>query len=100
MGDSILSGLREHKLLRRKMIKKPTFPGATITNMKLFAVPLPKKKLDKVIAHVGTNETSHFTADEMFKNMKELRLLIQKMVPSAKIIISSPDLCIDKANYE
>ena len=32
--------------------------------------------------------------------MKELRLLIQKMVPSAKIIISSPVLCVDKANLD
>ena len=32
--------------------------------------------------------------------MKELRLLIQKMVPSAKIIISSPGLRVDKANSD
>ena len=36
----------------------------------------------------------------MFKNMKELRLLIQNMVPSAKIIISSPVLLVDKANSD
>ena len=59
-----------------------------------------KKKPDKVIIHVGTNAALHFTPDEMFKNMKELRLLIQKMVPSAKIIISSPVIRVDKANSD
>ena len=81
---------------RRKMIKVRTFPGATTSDMKLFAVPLLKKKPDKVIAHVGTNDAFQFTPDEIFKNMKELRLLIQKMTPSAKIIISSPVLRVEK----
>ena len=85
---------------RRKMIKLRTFPGATISNIKLFAVPLLKKKLGKIIVHVDTNDAPHFTPDEMFENMKELRFLIQKMVPSAKIIISSPILLVDKANSD
>ena len=46
--------------------------------MRLFAVPLLKKKPDKVIVHVGTNDSPHFTPDEMFKNMKKLCYLIQK----------------------
>ena len=98
MGDSILSGLREYKMSRRKAIKVRTLPGVTVNDMKFFAVPLLKKKPDKVIIHVGTNDAPHFTPDEMFKNKKELHLLIQKMVPSAKIIISSPVICVDKAN--
>ena len=88
MGDSILSALRKYKMSRKKTIKVRTFPGATINEMKFFAVPLLKKKPDKVIIHVGNNDVPHFTPDEIFKNMKELCLLIQKMVPSAKIIIS------------
>ena len=100
MGDSILSGLREYKMSRRKTIKVRTFPGATINDMKFFVVPLLKKKPDKVIIHVGTNDAPHFIPDEMFKNMKELRLLIQKLVPSAKIIISSPVIRVDKANSD
>ena len=81
MDNSILSGLREYKMLGRKTIKVRTFPGATINDMKFFAVPLLKKKPDKVIIHVGAYDTPRFTPDEMFKSMKELRLLIQKMVP-------------------
>ena len=36
----------------------------------------------------------------MFKNMKELRLLIQKIVTSAKMNIWSPILCVDDENSE
>ena len=81
---------------RRKTIKVRTFPGATINDMKFFALPLLKKKSDVVIIHVGTDDAPHFTPDEMFKNMKELLLLIQKMVPSGKIIISTPVIRVDK----
>ena len=94
MRNSILLGLREYKMSRRKTIKVRTFSGATINDMKSFAVPLLKKKTDKVIIHVSTNYAPQF------KNMKELRLLIQKMVPSAKVIISSPVIRVDKANFD
>ena len=100
MGDSILSGLREYKMSRRKTIKVRIFPVATIKDMEFFAVPLLKKKTDKVIIHLGTNDAPHLPPDEMFKNMKELRLMIQRIVLSAKIIISSPALRVDKANSD
>ena len=85
---------------RRKMLKVRTFPDVTMSDMKHFTVPLLNKKPDKVIVHACTNDVPHSTPNEMFKNTKELRLLIQKMVPSAKIIISSPVLCVDKANLD
>ena len=62
------------------MIKVQTVADATISDMKLFAVPLLKKKPDKVTVHVDTNDCPHFTLDEMFKNMKKLYLLRQKVV--------------------
>ena len=100
MDDSTVSGLRLYKMLRRKMFKVRTVPGATISDMKLFAVPLLKKEPDKVIVHVDTNDAPNFTPDELFKNMKELYLLRQKVVPSAKIIILSPVLRVDTANSD
>ena len=100
MSDSILSSLREYKMSRRKIIKVLTFPGSTMSDMKLFAVSMLKKKSLKVIVHVGTNGAPHFIQDEIFKSIKELCLSIQKMVPSAKIIILSPVLCVSKANLD
>ena len=100
MGDSILSGLLEYKMSRGKAIKVQTFPDAAINDMKFFVAPLPMKKPDKVISRVGINDAPHFTPDEMFENMKELRLLIQKMVPAAKVIISSPVIRVNKAHSD
>ena len=73
--------------MRRKMIKVQTFPGATISDMKIFTVPLLKERLDKVIVAVGTTDALYYTLDEIFKDMKEVRLLIQKMIPSTKTTI-------------
>ena len=64
MGDSILSGFREYKMSRRKTIKVRTFPGATINEMKFFAAPLLKKKPDKVIIRLCTNDAPQFTPDD------------------------------------
>ena len=100
MGDSILSSLREYKMSRWKTIKVRTFPGATVNDMKFFAVFLLKKESDKVIIHVGTNDAPHFAPDEMFTNVKEPRLLIQKMVPAPKVIILSPVIHVHKANSD
>ena len=61
IADSILSSLCEYKMSIRKTVKVRTFLGATINDMKFFAVLLLKKKLDKVIIHVGTNDAPHFT---------------------------------------
>ena len=40
MGDSILSGLREHQMSRRRSLEVSYFPGAAIANMKYYSVPL------------------------------------------------------------
>ena len=50
--------------------KMRTFSRATISDMKVFAVPMPKKKPENVIAHVGTNNAPHLTPNEMCKNLK------------------------------
>ena len=55
-GDSILSGLRENKMSRRKLIKIRTFPGAAIQNIRFFIVPNLKENPEKIVRHVRTND--------------------------------------------
>ena len=43
MGDSILPGLREHKMSHRRFLKVCYFPGARIADMKHYSVPLLMK---------------------------------------------------------
>ena len=74
IGDSILSGLREFKMSKWKTIKIPTFPGATIGDMKFFIIPQLRKSPDKIVLHVGTNDVPHTTPKEMFKAIIDLKL--------------------------
>lgn len=59
-----------------KFTKGKTFPGANINDNIFFKESLLKKKLDKVVVRVGTNDASHSTPNEMFQDLKELRLLV------------------------
>ena len=98
IGDSILSGLREFKMSKRKTIKVRTFPDATIGDIKFFIIPHLTKNPDKILLHVGTNDAPHATPKEMFNAIKDLKSFIQKYVPESKIIISTPVLRVDKVN--
>lgn len=54
-GDSIISGLREHKFVGLGNKKVRSFPGATILDMKDHIKPLIRKKPSKIILHISTN---------------------------------------------
>ena len=98
IGDSILCGLKESKMSQKRLIKDRTFPGVIIQDMKFFVVPHLKKKPDNIIIHVGTNNAHHSSSHEMFHEIKSLRNLILKYLPSARITIFTPVLRIDKAH--
>ena len=65
--------------------------------MTIFVVTLLKKKPDKIIVHVDSNDAPYLF-HKCFKNVKELGISIQKMAPSTKILFSSPVLPAEKAN--
>ena len=98
IGDSILPGLREFKMSKRKAIKVRTFSGATIGDIKFFVIPHLRKNPDKIVLHVGTNDAPHATPKEMFNAIIDLKSFIQKYAPESKIIISTPVLRVDKAD--
>ena len=67
IGDSILSDLREYKMSKRKAIKIRTFPGATIADINLFIILHLRKIPDKIVLHVGTNDSPYASPEEMLK---------------------------------
>ena len=69
VGDSVVSGLRESKMSFRRNIKIRFFPGARIQDMYYYLVPLLRKRPDKIILHVGTNDVPHMKADEMLEEL-------------------------------
>ena len=70
MGDSILSGLREHKMNHRRSLKVRYFPGARIADMKHYSVPLLMKQPERIILHIGTNDAPFLTPENMFICLK------------------------------
>ena len=96
VGDSVVSGLRESKMSFRRNIKVRFFPGARIQDMCYYLVPLLRKRTNKVILHVGTNDAPHIRADEILEELGKLKNLIWEMLPSVKIILSAPTVRVDK----
>ena len=84
---------------QKRLIKVRTFPGATVQAMRFFVVTHLKKKPDKIIICNGTNNNAiPSSLFEILHETKGLRNFILKYVPSARITISTPVLCVDEAN--
>ena len=66
--------------------------------MYYYLVPLLRKRPDKIILHVGTNDAPHMKADEMLEELGKLKSLICEMLPSVKIVLSAPTIRVDKHN--
>ena len=93
-----MPGLRESKMSFSRNIKVRFFPGARIQDMYYYLVPLLRKRPDKIILHVGTNDAPHMKADEMLEELGKLKSLIWDMLPSVKIVLSAPTIRVDKHN--
>ena len=96
--DSVVSGLRESKISFRGNIEVRSFPGARIQDMYFYLLPLLRKRPNKIILHVGTNDAPHMKADEMLEELGKLKSLIWEMLPSVKIVLSAPTVRVDKHN--
>ena len=55
-----------------------------------YLVPLLRKRTNKIILHVGTNDAPHIRADEILEELGKLKNLIWEMLPSVKMILSAP----------
>ena len=100
MEDSILSGLREHKMSHRRSLNVRYFLGGRIADMKHYSVPLLMKQLQRMNSnlHMGTKDASFLTIENTFKKLKELRDFILKFLPDVKLIFSTRAIRTDKSN--
>ena len=84
---------------RSEEIKVHSFPAARIQDMYYYLVPLLRKRPDKIILHVGTNDAPHMKADEMLEELGNLgKSLNWEMLSSVKIVLSAPTIRVDKHN--
>ena len=96
-GDSILNGIEEARMSKNGNIKVRPFSGACIEDMKDYIKPLLKKQPSTVVLHIGTNNAPANTSSEIYHKILELRNQINKELPNAKVVISTPTIRIDQA---
>ena len=57
VGDSMTKFIKPNKLSRKHHVQSYSFAGAKIEDVNDFVKPLLRRRPDKVIVHVGTNNT-------------------------------------------
>ena len=93
-GSSILSGINESRLKRYKA-KVRVFPGSLVDDMYDYLMPLLRKKPTNVIVHVGSNDAPFKTAEDIFIEIKKLKIFIEKTLPNVNVYLSCPTIRSD-----
>ena len=89
VGDPMLNGIEESKLSKTRHIHVHPIPGGKIDNIKENLNDLFDKELQKVIIHVGTNNTMTDTPKEIFEKLISLKHQIESILPKFEVAISS-----------
>ena len=95
IGDSILSQIREDKICKKGTVKVRCFPGAKFEYFYHYAIPLINKKPDRIVLHMGTNNTPYCTPEKMVYQILGLENFILQKLRTCEIIISTPTLRTD-----
>ena len=93
IGDSMLNNIDERFLDKNGMVKVRCFSGSTVYDLTNFhMVPLLRKRLTKVIVHIGTNDASQGTssADSILNAVLNLKKRIEELFPECEVIVSTP----------
>ena len=78
-GSSILLGVEESRLKKYKA-KVRAFPGATVDDMFDYLLPLLKKIPTNIILHIGSNDSSYKSSNEIAGEISTLKEFIHCMV--------------------
>ena len=88
-GSSIVSGIEESRL-RHHRAKVRSFPGACVDDMYDYLAPLLRKKPAQIILHVGSNDAPLKKADDIAKEIANLKTYIERILPAVKLYLSCP----------
>ena len=94
-GDSMLHGIVENKLNGKLHVKVRPFPGAFVDDLEDYLKPLLKKKPSILILHVGTNDTTNCSSDNIVALILNLKEWIKTQLPDCRVIISLPIRRVD-----
>ena len=91
----MVEGTDERRMSSKLVLKVRKFPGATISDMYHYLIPLLEKKPDQVILHLGTNDVVNYEGKEIVDKLLQLKLFIQEKLPTANVIPSKPIMRVD-----
>ena len=99
-GSSIISGIEENKLTKYKA-KVRVFPGALTDDMYDNLQPLLKRKPTNIILHIGSNDSTSKTSDEIMMEIENLKIYIKQILPNVNLFLSCPVVRFDntEANF-
>ena len=97
IGDSILHGVEEGKLKKYKA-KVRVNPGSSVDDMYDYIAPLLKKKPTNIILHLGSNDSPHKSADDIYHEISNLKQYLEDALPGVNVIISCPSIRCDNIN--
>ena len=75
--DSILNGINETFLSRKRRVKVRLFPRATISNMYGHLKPILKQNPEYLIFHIDTNDTSKYIPNEAINKILDLKSFVE-----------------------
>ena len=102
IGDSMIKGIRSDKIGRSTgtSVVVKSFPGSTVNHMKDYIEPSLRKKPDKIILHVGTNDIGRNDPKSIAGNILQFHKQIKKKNPKTKVLTSSLFARYDKPDIK
>ena len=97
-SSSMLNQMDEKRLSRDNInVKVQCHGGCTIRCMYTHLPQMFKLKPDFILLHIGSNDCTSKTSDEVIKELKYLTDYIKKALPCSKLIISLPIIRADNS---
>ena len=98
ISSSMLNQMDEKRLSKNNVeVKVRCHGGCTVKCSYTHLPQLFREKLDYVLLHIGSNDCTSKTSDEVLDEIQQLNKYISKTLPCAKIIISLPIMRADNA---
>ena len=87
-GDSMLSNIDETKLSHRYHTKVRAFTGSSIEDLHDYLKPLLKKRPERIILMIATNDLLSKSAADILKGLKSVLDMIHSSLPNCKVVVS------------
>ena len=96
----MVEGIDERRMASKRVIKVRKLPGATISDMYHYLIPLLEKKPDHVILHVGKNDVINYEGKDIADKLLQLKSFIQEKLPRANVILSKSIMRADTKQHD